>query len=334
MADPNLTQIAASAWDAVVTDKPEDNIFGALKLAKAIQAGGGMIGKEGVNGGKSFEYTLEYAVNTGARSYGEFESLDTSRIDIFSAAQFQQKQHGAPVVFSDWEQLRTKGDNAKFDYVAGKLDNGKNSHLNDLNNVLCGDGSGNGGNDIDGVQKLIPTDPTTGIVGGVDPATWVFWRSQQASGTKTTSAGDNLRSSWTSVYDLCSRGGDTDAPTNVMTDRPSFELYMAQLSLYERYNKDGNGGKARGGNLGWDNNAIKFKNADVEYDEAAAKFVPGNAYFFNPKFLQFCYLTGAWMRLGPPQDLPTQFGNIYKILTIGQLCSGNRRRLGVVTAIN
>ena len=72
MADPNLSQLAASTWDGLVTKKPMDNIFGALKLAKAIQSGGGMVERTSTPGGKTFEYTVEYAINTTARAYGEF----------------------------------------------------------------------------------------------------------------------------------------------------------------------------------------------------------------------------------------------------------------------
>src|SRR5437879_5602427 len=113
MADPNLSQLAASAWDNLITDKPQDNIFGSLKLAKAINAGGGMVDKKNAKSGKTFEFTVEYAVNTTARSYGEFEPVDSSRIEVFSAAQYQQRQHGVSIVFSDWEQLRTSGSSQK-----------------------------------------------------------------------------------------------------------------------------------------------------------------------------------------------------------------------------
>ncbi len=323
--------MASGAWDALITDGPVDNIFGSLKLAKAIQAGGGMIGKVSADGGKTFECTLEYATNSTARAYGELESLDASRGDVFTAATYNQKLHAAQVVFSDWEQAVTRGENAKFDYVDKKLTNGKNSHLNDLNGALYGDGSAYGGNAIDGLQKLIPNDPTVGVVGSIDPATWVFWRTQQASGTKTSAAGDNINSSWTSVFDSCSRGGSEDAPTDVITDKASFELYVAQAQTFQRFNKDGK--SARGMNLGWDNDAIEFKSASVHYDEAAAVFTPGNAYFINGKFLQFAYLKGAWMKLKPANELPNQLATVYNVYTIGQLCSPNRRRLGVVTNI-
>ncbi len=331
MPEPNLSQLAAATWDGLVTKSPMDNIFGALKLAKAIQSGGGMIEKTSTPGGKTFEYTVEYAVNSTFRAYGEFEVLDMSRISTFTAAQYQQKQHAGTVIFTDWEQLQTQPGNAKFDYVADKLENGKNSHLNDLNTTLFLDGTQAGGNAIAGLGLMIPTAPTTGIVGGIDPAVWIFWRSQQISGAHTTTAFDTVRSTFQQIYDLCSRGGDEEAPTNIITDRASFEGFRGTLTTYERYNKDGS--NPRGADLGWKNDALQFNGASVEYDEAAAINQPTNAYFFGGKFLQFAFLKGGWMKLSPAIDIPNQLGVVYRIATYGQLCSGERRRIGVVSGI-
>jgi hypothetical protein len=328
-ADPNLSQIASAAWDTVVTDRPVDQIFGALKLASAIQEGGGFVGKVSASGGKTFETTLEYATNPTARSYGELEAGDGSRVDTFSAATYQQKQHGVFVYLTAWEELRTQGDAAKWDYVAGKLKNAKQSSLSNLNDCLASDGSGQGGNDVDGLLKLIPLDPTTGVVGQIDPANFAWWRSQQASGAKTSTAGDNIKSSWTSVYDQCSRGGNEDEPTDVLTDRATFELFGAQIQALERYTKSGK--KQQGANLGLDNSALMFKGAEVQYDEAIAKYSAASAFFINPTWLQFAYLTGGWMRLFPAVESGQQFAKTFKVLTIGQLISAQRRRLGVVS---
>ena len=332
-ADPGLSQLAATVWDGLVTDKPEDGIFGSLVLARSIAAGNGMVEKVVTSGGKTFEYTITYAINTTFHEYGEQDVLDTNRVNIFTAAQYNQRIHAGTVVYTDLEQLQTEGDNAKIaDYIGEKLENGKDSSLNDLNSAFFQ--SSTGTLRVNGLPDLIPVNPLVGVVGGIDPAAWPFWRSQQASGAKMTTAGDNLRSAWTSVYDQCSRGGAAkEAPTNIITDRPTFEIFQAQLVTYERYNKDGgpNGSGERGANISFDNEALEFKQAHVQYDEMAGVYQPTNAYFFRADFLQFAYLKGGWMKLKGDIDLPTQLGSVNQIATYGNLCSGNRRRLGVVS---
>lgn len=325
MADPNLGEVAASVWDNKIGGKPTDNVF----LSRALFFLFGEDGfKESADGGKTIEYSLNYAENTTFKSYGEFDTLDTTRVNVFDAAQFTIKIHAGTIVYSELEKLRAQAASGKFDLIAEKLNVGKDSHIANLNRTLWGDGSGNGGLDMDGLQKIIATAPTSGTVGGINRATFSFWRNQQLAGTKTTNAFDNLRSAMRTVYNKCSRGGTDEVPTGWITDRPTFEGYESLLVANERYNKDG---KLRGGDAGFDNNALLFKGAKGLYDEDA---VAGNLYFLNNKFLKLVYYKGGWMKMYPQVDPANQLANVHKVATFAQLCTSESRRLGVVTAIN
>jgi hypothetical protein len=325
LADPNLGEVAASVWDNKIGGKPQDNIFNSRALFYLLSGNGF---KESADGGKTFEFTLNYAENTTFKSYGEFDTLDTSRISVFDASSWTPKIHAGTVVYSELETLRASGGSAKFDLIAEKLEVGKNSHIANLNRVLYGDGTGNGSLDMMGLQGIIATAPTTSVViGGINGSTFPFWRNQQQSGAKTTNAFDNLRSVMRSVYNKCSRGGTADAPTGWITDRATFEGYESLLVANERYNKTS---KQIGGDAGFDNDALLFKGAKGLYDEDA---VAGNLYFMNPTFLKLVYLKGGWMKMYPEVDPSNQLANVHKVATFGTLCTNNRRRLGVVTAI-
>lgn len=325
MADPNLGEIASTVWDNKIGGKPTDNIFNSRALFYLLGEQGF---KEAADGGKTFEYTLNYAENSTFRSYGEFDVLDTTRINVFDAAQYTVKIHAGTVVYSDLEQLRASGGSAKIDLIAEKLQVGKDSHIANLNRVLFGDGTGNNSLDMSGLQNLIATDPTTGTVGGINRATFAFWRNQQASGAHTTTAFDNLRSTMRTVYNKCSRGGTQETPDAWITDRPTFEGYESLLVANERYNKDKG---QRGGDAGFDNDALLFKGAKGLYDEDA---VAGNLYFLNNTFLKLTYLKGGWMKMYPQVDPANQLANVHKVATFAQLCTSNSRRLGVVSGIN
>lgn len=324
MADPNLGEIAATVWDNKIGGKPTDNIFNSRALFYLLGEKGF---KESASGGKTIEYSLNYAENTTFKSYGEFDTLDTSRVNVFDAAQYTIKIHAGTIVYSDLEQLRAQADSGKFDLIAEKLNVGKDSHIANLNRAAWGDGTGNGGLDIDGLQKIISSSPTSGTVGGINRATFSFWRNQQLAGTNSGTAFNNLRSAMRTVYNKCSRGGVKEAPTAWITDRPSFEGYESLLVANERYNKDG---KLRGGDAGFSNSALLFKGAEGLYDEDA---VAGNLYFLNPDFLKLVYYKGGWMKMYPEVDPANQLANVHKVATFAQLCTNESRRLGVVTSI-
>ncbi len=323
MADPNVGQLVASVWEGVVGKKPTDNIYGSRALFFALGEQGF---KEELDGGRLIEFPLEYAENSSFHSYNELDTLDTTRYDTYDAARFDWKICAGTVVISDLERLRNQGKAGKFDLLAEKLESAKDSHIADMNRQLFGDGTGNGGADLGGIKAIIPQDPTTGSVGGINRAVFSFWRSQTLTGAGSSFS--ILRASMRTVYNKCSRGGTKEAPTAIITDRPSFEGYESLTTTLERYNKDGK--TPRGFDLSFDNNAVQFKGADVFYDEDCTA---GNMYFLNPKFLKFAYLSGGWMKMSEQIQPANQLTSVYKLATFGNLGTSESRRLGLVYSI-
>lgn len=324
MADPNQGQLIATAWEKVIGKSPSDQIFKSRALYKALGKSGF---KEGTDGGRQIEFTLEYAENSTFKSYDELETLDTTRINVFDCARYDWKVHAGTIVFSELERLRAAGDSSKMDnYVSEKLENGRDSHTADLNVAMFLDGTGNGGKDINGLTGLISETPTTGTVGQINRATFSFWRNKAVAGTKTTSAFDNLQSSMRSCYNQCSNGGVEFEPTAGITSRTVFEGFEGTLTTLERYAKDSN--KERGATAGFANDALRFKSADVMYDEDCSP--SDSLYFINPKFLKFVYLQGAWMKMKAPVEPANQLAQVYRVFTMGQLGTNCSRRLGVV----
>ena len=327
MAEVNQGQLIASVWENVMGSEPNDNIFTSRALFYALGEKGF---KQEAAGGRVIEYPLEYAENSTFKSYDEMETLDTTRINVFDCARFEWKTHAGTVVFSDLEKLRAQAASGKFDYIEEKLNNARDSHIADINRAGYGDGTGNGGKNIEGLKKLIPTDPTTGTVGGINRATYSFWRSKQVTGTKTSTAFDNLRSSFRSCYNQCSNGGTEFTPTSVLTSRTVYEGFEGTLTTLERYNKDSN--SPRGAVMDFKNGGLKFKDATLWFDEDCQP--TDSAYFINPKFMKMNYLKGAWMKMKDPVDPSNQLSQVHRLFTIANMGTNNSRRLGVVTAIS
>jgi hypothetical protein len=335
MPDPNLGQIISTVWEGQVGNKPNDNIFNSRAFFYSLAGGGqkglkggvGFEGREALAGGRNFDFTLEYAVNPNFRSYGEFENLDTTRTDVFDAARYDWKISAGTIIFSDLEELRAQGSAGKIDLIASKLENGKNSHIADMNTQLLGTGAGNGGKDMNGLQNIISATPTTGTVGGINRANFAFWRNKQTSGAQTTSAFDNLRAAMRSIYNQCSLGGVIAAPTAALTNRTVFEGYESLLIANERFTTDD---KQNDGHGAFQNAALKFKGATLFYDEDLSL---SSCYFYNPKYLKLIYLKGAWMKMKEKVEPSNQLSMVYRLYTIANLGTNNSRHCGVVNAI-
>lgn len=325
--DPNLGQVASVAWEFVHGDGPTDNVFTSQALLYLLRDGGY---EERVEGGRLFEMTVEFRVNSTFKSVSELEVLDTTRIDVFDAARYEQRIYAGTVVFSNLEELRNAVANRKVDVVKGKLKNATNSAMEGLDGMLFGDGTGNAGKDMLGLLAIIPDNPLVGSVGTINAGLWSFWRSRQQSGQNGgTTPFDNLRAALESVHNQCSLGGTEKKPTGVVTDRASFEGYIATLTNIERLVKD-SGGSADP-DLGWLNDAIEFKGLPMVYDEQANA---ARAYMVNKNFLKLLILQGAWLKMLAPVEPSNQLARIHRVMTVGNLCASARRHLGVVTGIN
>jgi len=335
MPDPDLGQVTATVWENVIGKEPNDNVWNSRAFFFSLAGGGnpglkkgvGFEGRDAANGGRVFDFTLEYAENTNFHSYSEMETLDTTRVDTFDAARYDWKINAGTVVWSDLEELRAQATSGKIDLIEAKLENGRQSHITSMNRQLLGDGTGNGGKDMSGIKNIISTTPTTGTVGSINRANFAFWRNKQTSGAQTSSAFDNLRSAMRSIYNQCSRGGMIDAPTAGFTTRPVFEGFESLLIANERFTVDDKNNNGQGA---FANASLKFKGASLFYDE---DLDTDNLYLYNPKFLKLIYLKGAWMKMKNKIEPANQLASVQKLFTVAQLATNQSRRLGVVSSI-
>ena len=203
MANPNDGVTIAASWNALVNDKPEDNIFEDYWLLNRLKNGEGF---KSIDGGDVITASLEYATNGTVAWYSDLETISTTRQDVFDRAEYSWKEIAGTVAHSELEAAINQGGAKKFDLLDGKLKNLRNSLDSTVNTALFSDGTGSSSKEIGGLQLIISTTPTTGTVGGINRANFSFWRNQQTAGTQTTSAFDNLRASMRSVYNLCSTG--------------------------------------------------------------------------------------------------------------------------------
>jgi hypothetical protein len=321
MAAPNDGQLVASAWEAYVTSKPEDNIFDRYWLLENLREGESFEEQHG----RSIFASLEYATNTTVKAMAELETLNVTRVDVFDQAEAQWKHIGGLVVMSEFEKAITEAGGGKFKLLAGKIDNLKNSMEKAVNEQAFSDGTGTSGKEMGGLDLIVPLDPTTGTVHGINAATFSFWRSQQTDGAQTATAFDNLLSTMRSIYNLCSNGVGKQNPDFAVTDRTVFEGFEGLLTANERYNRTGEANK---GVTGFKGSKLMFKDIPIAYDNDCTA---GYCYILNRRNLSLVH--ARWMKMFDAVNPTNQFIEVPKVLTIANMISDNRRRLGVVTGI-
>ncbi len=318
---PNKGQLVAAAWEDYVKQDPTDNIFPRSWLLENLREGNAF--RKGA--GDPITGTIEYAVNTTVKSMSELETLDVVRVDVFDRYEYPWKFVGGDIVMSTFEQLVTAGAAGKFDLEAGKIDNLKKSFFNQINADCFSDGTGTGGKQAGGLQHIVATSPSSGTVGTVNRAVYSFWRNQQASGVKSSTAFDNLKGTMRSIYNLCSNGPGQETPDYAVATRTDFEGYESLSVSLERLNRTSASDKLVSGYKG---TQIMFKDIPLAFDAACPT---GVMYILNRRNLFIRWL--AWMKAFPPASPVNQFADVVKILTIFNLCTDNPRRLGAITGI-
>jgi hypothetical protein len=321
MPAPNDGVTIAASWNALVNDKPEDNIFEDYWLLNRLKDGDGFMS---VDGGDVITASLEYATNQTVAWYSDLETISTTRQDVFDRAEFSWKEIAGTVVQSELESAINQGSAKKFDLLDGKLKNLRSSLDSTINTALFSDGTGSTNKEIGGLRHIIATDPTTGTRGGINSANFSFWRSQQTSGAKTTSAFDNLRATMRSIYNLCSNGYAGQHPKFGATTRTVFEGFEGLLLANERFTDKSSG------EGGFKNETLKFKGMMLSYDNDCPT---GIMYFCNPKFLKLAYAKGHWYKAHPSVEPANQTAKVFKVHAIANLIATNLRMLGCVTAI-
>lgn len=322
MPNVNDGQRIASNWNAVVKDKPEDQINQDYWLFNQMSEGDGF---KGLSGGDTITGPIEYALNSTVQSYSDTDTFSTTRVDVFDRFEYDWKEYVGTIVMSDLEADRNAGEGQLFALMPAKLENLKNSIRSTLNTDMYLDGTGNSSKALTGLQALVSSTPTTGTVGAINRANFSFWRNQQTSGAQTASAFDNLRSTMRSIYNLCSNGVGGTHPSFGVTDRTVFEGYESLLIANERFTSKASG------DGGFKNDVLTFKGMQLSYDNACTASA---MYFLNPQFYKLIYKTGSWMKAKPAVTPANQTIDIIPIRTMANTVAVQPRRLGVVTAIS
>jgi hypothetical protein len=288
MPSPNLSELVTTTLRSR-TGKLADNMTKNIALLNRMNKRGTI---KKVDGGRTIVQELAYAENVTYQRYSGYEVLNISPSDVFTAAEFDWKQAAVNVTISGLEgSVINTGTEAIIDLLASRIQNAEDTMKNNLWLDMYSNGTASGGKQIGGLQLLVADDPTTGTVGGINRATWSFWRNQKfqatADGGSAASAA-NIQRFMNSLYFKLVRG--TDRPDLILADSNYYGFYLNSLQAIQRITSD------EMASAGF--TSLKYMDADVVLDgfgagaagvaASSAGGTPTNhMYMLNTKYLHW-----------------------------------------------
>lgn len=175
MASPNSTYSSdvLSTTVQLLEGKPFDNIVNNTPLSYNIKRKGRA---KATDGGPSIVVPLSYAANSNYGRYSGAEQLPIAAQQTFTCAQYPWKQAAITFQITGLEDIQNSGRSQVADLMESRFENALTSAVNNFDSDLWSTGTASDGKQIGGMQLLFADTATTGVVGGIDRASWDFWQ--------------------------------------------------------------------------------------------------------------------------------------------------------------
>jgi hypothetical protein len=238
------------------------------------------------DGGHDITNPLTIGRNPNVASYEYYDELPIAQTDEFTTVSYNWARVAGTVIISDQEEDENRGTAEIFKLVRAKVNVLEESIKEKFSEYLYGSGAGT---DPHGLGNVIPVDPTTGTLGGIDRATETQWRTSayDFNGNLDSS---NIEEAFDDILlDLTLKG---DKPDVILTGRNIYRTYRTAVRDKVVINlSESNSGKKMM-DLGFA--GVKHQAIPMLYDEDC----PVNyAYFINSKYLRLHILRHVNMKV-------------------------------------
>jgi hypothetical protein len=238
------------------------------------------------DGGYNITNPLTVGRNPNVASYEYYDQLPVAQTNEFTTLAYYWSRVAGTVIISDQEEDENRGESMIFKLLKAKMDVLEESIKEKFSDYLYAAG---GGTDPMGLASLIPDDPTTGTLGGINRANETQWRTSSYNFAGALNAG-NIEEAFDDILlDLTLKN---DKPDLILVGRNIYRLYRAAVRAKVTFNlSETNNGK-RMMDLGF--SGISHQGIPILYDEDC----PVNkAYFINSKYLRVHILRHVNMKV-------------------------------------
>lgn len=247
-----------------------------------------------IDGGYQLSNPLILGRNPNVSSYSHYDKLPIVPTDEFGEVNYSWSRYQGSFMMSNQEIDENTGEGKIFDLFEQKMNVLKQSFEERLSVDLYGLGEGK---NMNGLPMLIPDDPTTGVLGGIDRAKEKQWRTMavNANGTLTK---DNICDAFDDIMTDMAQGKN-NKPDVIICGKTIFNLYKQAINAKRTFQGDGSY-KGITFDMGFE--SFAFNQVEIIYDENC----PANkAYFINTEFLKLHIMKNVNMKvmdLAAPAD--------------------------------
>ncbi len=247
---------------------------------------------ENVSGYSRIEVPVEYGSNESVTWITKGDTVPI-RDDELATMAYEEWKH-ISVSITRWfaDEQKNRGKAAMINYTDMKLNAAERALYEELERVVFADGSGD--KQPNGLQNLVSTTPTTGIIHGINRADKTWWRNQ----TKTATGAASIylvRDMRTCLNDIIKYSKAEVKDIFMVTDQTVYELYeeegseLLQVTDNKLYD------------AGFD--TLQFKRRPIIWCPSAPS---GNMYFINPNYYKMIIDEGYWMLMTDWKTIPNQ----------------------------
>lgn len=314
------------------TGELADNVTNNNALLRRLKERGNV---KTFSGGNVILQEIMYndSATDNTNSYSGYEVLNVSQNSPISAAQFSITQYAAAVSISGLEMIQNSGKEAIIDLLDGRMAVAEAQLANRISGDIYLDGTGNSGKNITGLGAAVPDAPSTGTYGGINRASFSFWRSQKYSGVTdggSATSASNIQSYMDALAVQLIRG--TDKPDLIVCDNNYYKLYLQSLQSIQRISDGGN--SAVGAGFA----SLKYYGAgmasDVILDGGIGNDATANhMWFLNTKYMMFRpHADRNFVPIGGERQAVNQDAIVKLIGFAGNLTSSGPQFCGVLIA--
>jgi hypothetical protein len=323
MATPSTTFTEmVTTTDRTWGRKVTDNVSNHNALLNTMKRKGKI---KTVSGGYEIVEQIDYAENGTYQRYTGYEGLNTSASDVLTSVRFPYQQVALHVTASGRELRMNSGKEAMINLVKARKDNALRTAANNFAVDIYSDGSLT--NQINGLANLIQTNGQ-GTVGGINAATWTFWRNafREMTGTNTAASPSaanavSMKADMNSLWLALNRG--TDKPDLIVMTHDFYSLYELGEQQLQRY---ADSDLAQSGFT-----TLKYKSANVVFDDNTNFATTGErAYFLNTDYLYLVQHREAQWTMDAEKTPVNQDAVVIPMYWMGNLVTTQRSLQGIL----
>ena len=313
-----LDNLYTTTWQNM-KDTARDQIFDATPLWFWLKDKGKL---KPVEGGRFITEPLQYAKNDSVTWIDKGGTVALNDFEFLTIAQFNWRYLVASIVRFGVDDQQNRGKNQIMSLMNAKLENSQNSLISTLESALA-QGSGAATSSIDGLQLLVADDPTTGTVGGIDRASYTWFRNKTKNMTGLSFATNGVAEMRTMLNNT-SNNLKMDAPDIIICGQTPYEYYEDTVLDYYRVTNN------KLADAGFQNQT--FKGIPMVWSPSIANT---RMYFLNTNFINFVYDPMMNFDMTEWKAIPDQVNDrAAQIITAGSFTLSRARCQGVMHTID